>query len=56
MKKLPEDLFTHKRAWRKALECQHERAVALCDHADIMYWQHELNVFDRVWKELESES
>ena len=46
-----EDCKTHREAWRDAiLTTQH----ASKEHGDVSYWSHELAVFDRVFKTLNS--
>lgn len=52
-KTLPYDLFTHRDAWRKALEAARDTAeISSPDIDDRSYWQHELDVFDRVFAAL----
>lgn len=49
----PDDLFTHKDAWRVALvEMRNTSEVSSPDIDDQAYWQHELDVFDRVFAAL----
>lgn len=55
--KLPEDLFTHKDAWRAALECALVTVVDTdCENDNKSYWEHELKVFDRVFAALEAQN
>ncbi len=50
MRPLPDDLFTHRSAWRDALE----NCIMSCTEigGDASYWKHELRVFDRTWANL----
>lgn len=47
---LPEDLFTHRSAWRRALGIL--RDIAEAD--DKSYWQHEIDAFDRTFSAIEA--
>ena len=52
---LPEDLFTHRAAWRNGLvEAKHNASPPREDEDDGAYWQHEIDVFDRVFDALAS--
>lgn len=54
---LPDDLFSHQDAWRRALELLRDTAeVTPPDIDDRAYWQHELDVFDRVFAALTAPS
>lgn len=46
---LPHDLFTHKRAWRSALEISLQNATG----DSVSYWEHEIKAFERTWDSLE---
>lgn len=50
---LPDDVFTHRSAWHKALEFNRDCAApASEDMDDRGYWQHEIDVFDRTFDAL----
>lgn len=50
---LPDDLFSHHQTWRSALVAQRDAAkVEPPDLDDRAYWQHEIDVFDRVYADL----
>ena len=48
---VPDDFFSHKDAWRNAIVHAVDSTVVPEDKS---YWQHELNAFDRAYKELET--
>lgn len=48
---LPEDLFTHETAWLNALMEMRDKSEG-GEKGDGSYWQHEINVFNRVFEEL----
>jgi hypothetical protein len=51
---LPDDLFSHEEAWRSALVIAKNHAEqSPPDIDDKSYWEHEIKVFDRVWKQLD---
>lgn len=47
---VPDDFFSHKDAWRNAIAHAKESSVIPDDKS---YWQHELNAFDRAYRDLE---
>lgn len=47
--KVPEDFFTHQRAWRDAIEMASKRTKTLDDRD---YWLHELKAFDAAYESL----
>lgn len=50
---LPHDLFTHREAWRTGLVlAKHSTMPPTVDTDDRAYWQHEIEVFDRVFAAL----
>lgn len=54
MIKISHDLFTHKDNWRDAILIAYENSeFRPPDVDDKSYWQHELDAFDRVFKQLE---
>lgn len=49
----PHDLFTHQAAWRNGLVlAKHSSQPPSQDMDDRAYWQHEIEVFDRVFAAL----
>jgi hypothetical protein len=50
---LPDDLFSHQAMWRAGLVlAKHSAAPPREDEDDAAYWQHEIDVFDRVFAAL----
>ena len=53
---VPDDVITHRNAWRKALEMAVAAAATEAPEApdtdDKAYWVHELNAFDRTFDRL----
>lgn len=52
--KVSHDLFSHADNWRDAIVLAYDNAeIRPPDIDDASYWKHELNAFDRVFKQLE---
>lgn len=49
---IPQDVRTHREAWRKALENCRDEADAFYNDPDVSYWEHELEAFDRTFDRL----
>jgi hypothetical protein len=53
--RVTDDLFTHREAWRTGLVlAKHSSQPPTVDMDDRAYWQHEIDVFDRVFAALEA--
>lgn len=48
----PDDLRTHSRNWRQALEIARDSCRLPSESDDRAYWEHEIKVFDRTMKGL----